>query len=123
MSSSGESKTCRVTISDREGVDHTAQVTAKSLYEAVARGIVAVQAHSWSEELNESDVRVTILEASVEHSVNLRKFRAWLSRPGFPQNCIYPRDGEREFGEDGLISSLVERAPNDIKRDPDLSPR
>ena len=41
-------KTCRVTISDMDGIDHTAHVVADTLYEAVARGIVALKANGWT---------------------------------------------------------------------------
>jgi hypothetical protein len=76
------SKSCRVTISDMEGVEHTAHVSAETLYEAVALGLVAIHRHSWSEELTEGEVKVMVLDTPVEHSVNLRKFNAWLKRPG-----------------------------------------
>ena len=32
-------KSCRVTVTDLEGISHTAQVTATTLYEAVALGL------------------------------------------------------------------------------------
>ena len=34
-------RACRVTIKDMEGVDHTVSVTASTLYEAIALGLVA----------------------------------------------------------------------------------
>lgn len=37
-------KTCRVTIRDTDGIDHSAQVTAETLFEALARGIVVLKA-------------------------------------------------------------------------------
>jgi hypothetical protein len=35
-------RSCRVTIQDLEGVAHTVEVTAESLYEAVAQGLAAM---------------------------------------------------------------------------------
>jgi len=32
-------RSCRVTIRDTEGIEHSAEVTAESLYEAVALGL------------------------------------------------------------------------------------
>lgn len=42
-----ELKSCRVTISDMEGVAHTIEVTAGSLYEAVALGLKQIQGKEW----------------------------------------------------------------------------
>jgi len=39
----GTSRSCRVTITDMEGVAHTVEVTAASLFEAVALGLVALR--------------------------------------------------------------------------------
>lgn len=74
-------KTCRVTIRDMAGIDHTAHVSADSLYEAVARGLVAIQKTSWSEELATGKVTVTVLEPPVEHSIEMKKFKSWLQQP------------------------------------------
>jgi hypothetical protein len=74
-------KTCRVTIRDMAGIDHTAHVSADSLYEAVARGLVAIQKSSWSEELTTGKVTVTALEPQIEHSIEMSKFNSWLKRP------------------------------------------
>jgi hypothetical protein len=40
-------KSCRVTVTDMEGISHTVQVTAATLFEAVALGLVAVRGHEW----------------------------------------------------------------------------
>jgi hypothetical protein len=40
-------RSCRVTISDLEGVTHTVEVTASSLYEAIALGLVALRGNNW----------------------------------------------------------------------------
>ena len=38
---------CKVTIRDMEGVDHSVEVTASTLYEAVALGIAAIRSDDW----------------------------------------------------------------------------
>jgi hypothetical protein len=76
------SKTCRVTITDLDGVEHTALVSAETLFEAVARGLVAISQHAWAEELVQGSVRVSVQDTPVEHSVKLRQFRDWLARTG-----------------------------------------
>ncbi len=40
-------RSCRVTIKDLEGVKHTVEVTAETLYEAVALGFVAIRGNDW----------------------------------------------------------------------------
>jgi hypothetical protein len=44
-------RSCRVTIRNSEGIDHTAEVTAASLYEAVALGLRAIRESSWVEDI------------------------------------------------------------------------
>ena len=38
---------CRVTIQDMDGVSHTVEVTAATLYEAVAQGLAAIRGSEW----------------------------------------------------------------------------
>jgi hypothetical protein len=40
-------RSCQVTITDREGVAHTVEVTASSLYEAIALGLTAIRESQW----------------------------------------------------------------------------
>ena len=40
-------RSCRATIRDMEGVAHTAEVTAATLYEAVAQGLAAIRGNDW----------------------------------------------------------------------------
>jgi hypothetical protein len=52
-------RSCRVTVEDVEGVLHTAEVTAASLYEAVALGLAAIHGDDWARELTEGTVEVS----------------------------------------------------------------
>src|SRR5258706_2613980 len=82
-------KTCGFTIRDMAGVDHTVQVSADSLCEAVARGLVAIKKSSWSEDLTEGVVKVAVQDPTVEHSVELRRFHSWVQRsPRSPRERI-----------------------------------
>ena len=38
---------CRVTIQDLDGVSHTVEVTAATLYQAVALGLAAIRGNEW----------------------------------------------------------------------------
>ena len=77
-------RSCKVTVKDMKGVDHTVDVTAATLYEAVALGIAAIRSDDWVTEiaqgLNTVNVRVT--NVAVEHEVRLKDFTAWLDRNG-----------------------------------------
>jgi hypothetical protein len=43
-----EVRSCRVTISDVEGVAHTVDVTASTLHEAVALGLSRIRETEWA---------------------------------------------------------------------------
>ena len=75
-------RSCRVTVCDMQGVKRSVEVTASTLYEAVALGLVAIRKQDWAGEiaecLNTVDVSVTIVP--VTHSVKMQDFNKWLSR-------------------------------------------
>ena len=75
-------RSCQVTLQDMEGVAHTVQVTAESLYEAVALGLAAIRGNEWvmgiAQGLNA--VQVCVKDVPVVHSVKLKDFTAWLER-------------------------------------------
>jgi len=73
---------CHVSFHDHEGTVHSVDVTADSLYEAVATGLKAFQRNEWSGPgaFQVSYVDVTVKEPEVTHRVNLTKFNEWLER-------------------------------------------
>jgi hypothetical protein len=77
-------RSCKVTIQDLEGVTHTVEVTAETLYEAVALGMAAIRTDKWvtgiAQGLNPVKVRVT--NVPVEHEVKIMDFTQWLERAG-----------------------------------------
>ena len=77
-------RSCRVTIQDLDGVSHTAEVTASSLYEAVAQGLAALRKNEWVEGIEErfGIVKGAVAEVRVEHQVKIADFLKWLERPG-----------------------------------------
>lgn len=92
-------RACRVTISDLDGVKHTVEVTAATLYEAVALGLVAVRAHEWAGEIAEglNTVDVSVTAAPVVHSVRVQEFKKWLGRNGGTPREITQRNHIREM--------------------------
>lgn len=75
-------RSCRVTITDMEGVAHTVKVTAATLYEAVALGLAAIRGNDWVSGIAEglNVVRVRVTDIPVEHAVKLSEFLKWLER-------------------------------------------
>jgi hypothetical protein len=77
-------RSCRVTIRDLEGVTHTVEVTAATLYEAVAQGLAAIRGNDWvagvAQGLNV--VKVSVADVRIEHEVKLMEFTKWLERDG-----------------------------------------
>jgi len=74
---------CRVTIQDMDGVSHTVEVIAATLYEAVARGFAALRGNEWVAGIAQgpSVVRVSVADVRVEHEVKFADFMKWLERP------------------------------------------
>jgi len=92
-------RACRVTITDVEGVNHTVDVTASSLYEAVALGLKVMRADAWVEPVAEQlgIVKVLVRDVPVEHAVKLRDFTAWLRRTAGSPSDVTARRRVREI--------------------------
>ena len=77
-------RSCRVTVQDSEGISHTVDVTAATLYEAVAQGLAAFRSDDWVTDIGSHDgaVKVCVAEIRVEHEVKLKDFTSWLEQPG-----------------------------------------
>lgn len=75
-------RSCRVTIKDMDGVKHTVEVTAETLYEAVALGLAAVRGNDWVMGIAQgmNVVEVSVLDVPIKHAVKLQDFNAWLER-------------------------------------------
>ena len=91
-------RSCRVSIRDAEGIEHTAEVTAESLYEAVALGLRAIRQCSWVEDISQNfTIRVLARDTPVEHTVELRAFHKWLEQRGRSPREITARARVREI--------------------------
>lgn len=77
-------RSCRVTVRDLEGVTHSVEVTAASLYEAVARGLAAIRGNQWVAGIAQGQnvVKVSVADVRVEHAVQLMDFTKWVERDG-----------------------------------------
>jgi len=77
-------RTCRVSCRDIDGVEHTVEVGAESLYEAAARGLAALRDAEWAADIGHSQTVVTVAvkQPEVQHTVRVRDFEAWLESNG-----------------------------------------
>src|ERR1700722_5404546 len=77
-------RSCRVTIQGMDGVSHTVEVTAATLYEAVAHGLAAIRGSEWVAGIAQglNVVKVSVADVRVEHEVKLMDFTKWLDKPG-----------------------------------------
>lgn len=92
-------RSCKVTIRDMQGVDHVVHVTASGLYEAIALGLASLQGQDWvggiASGLNE--IRVSVVNVPVEHTVKMHEFNTWLGRRGRTPKEITDRYRVREI--------------------------
>jgi hypothetical protein len=77
-------RSCCVTIQDMDGVSHTVEVTAATLYEAVAQGLAAIRGNDWVAGIAQgvNVVKVSVADVRVEHEVRLVDFTRWVDRTG-----------------------------------------
>jgi len=77
-------RTCQVSCSDLKGIEHTVEVTADSVYEAVAQGLRAFRQSDWVDALGQgqSIVTVVVKNPEVEHKVRVQDFERWLDAQG-----------------------------------------
>ena len=77
-------KHCRVTITDADGIEHTVEVTASTLFEAVALAIRNIRRADWVGEIPQGlhPVRVVVRDIPVEHKVTMQMFCRWLAQDG-----------------------------------------
>lgn len=77
-------RSCRVTIQDMDGVSHTAEVTAATLYEAVAQGLAAIRDDEWIAGIAQglNTIKVSVADVRVEHEIRIADFTKWLERKG-----------------------------------------
>ena len=73
-------RVCIVSCCDLKGVEHALEVTAASLYEAVARGLRAFRENDWVDELGRGHATITVVvkQPRVEHKVRIQDFEEWL---------------------------------------------
>src|SRR5271156_6242258 len=73
-------RTCRVSCHDLQGVEHTVDVTADSLFQAVAQGLRVFRANDWIGEIEHGRTVITVKvrQPEVEHRVQVGDLENWL---------------------------------------------
>jgi hypothetical protein len=94
-----EVRSCRVTISDMEGVAHTVEVTAATLFEAIALGLKQLQGNEWVAGIGRpmDTVTVSVKSVPIEHTVRIGEFTKWLERHGTSPAEVMKRRRIREI--------------------------
>lgn len=77
-------RTCRVTYRDSRGIEHTIEVSARTLYEAVAQALRVFRENDWSADPGRDPraVVVNVKQPEIEHKVQIRNFQNWLDSAG-----------------------------------------
>ena len=73
------SQQCRVSFKDLEGVCHTVEVTADSLYEAAVLGLKALQKSAWVDVVGPATrLEIRVLEPAAVHLLLVAQLQRWL---------------------------------------------
>jgi hypothetical protein len=75
---------CKVSYCDPNGVEHTVEVTADSLYEALAQGLRVFRENDWISEVGrgQTTISVAVSYPEVHHEVRIQDFERWLESQG-----------------------------------------
>jgi hypothetical protein len=75
-------RACSVVIHDLNETAHTLDVTAETLYEAVAQDLATARSHDWVGEIGRglTTVTVKVRNPEVTHIVKVQDFENWLNR-------------------------------------------
>ena len=96
---------CKVSYCDLNGVEHTVEVTADSLYEAVAQGLRVFRENDWINEVGrgQTTISVAVSHPEVEHKVRIQDFERWLESQGRTPAEMSLKAHLRELLSDGTL--------------------
>jgi hypothetical protein len=99
---SSERAQLRLAVKDIQDVEHSIEVTAETLYEAIATALVALQQDNWVGEIGQGLTTVSVLvqQPPVKHEVKMKDFVSWLGRQGrSPAEVMLRQKLERILGK------------------------
>ena len=75
---------CGVSYRDLNGVEHSVEVSADSLYEAVAQGLRVFRENDWIHEVGrvQTAISVAVSHPEVQHTIRIQDFERWLQSQG-----------------------------------------
>ena len=82
-------KACTVVVHDLNDTAHQLDVTAETLYEAVAQALAMARSHDWVGDIGRglTTVTVKVRNPEITHIVKIQDFENWLNR-----GCKSPAD-------------------------------
>jgi hypothetical protein len=76
-------RTCTVSCEDSDGHQHSLEVTAETLYEAVAQALAAFESNEWVGQIGRGHtITVRVQQPAVGHRVRILDFEKWLGTNG-----------------------------------------
>ena len=76
-------RTCTVSCEDSDGHQHSIEVTAETLYEAVANALAAFKSNEWVGQIGRGHtITLRVQQPAVEHRVRILEFEKWLGTNG-----------------------------------------
>jgi hypothetical protein len=77
-------RTRKVSCCDLNGIEHIVEVTADSLYEAVAQGLRVFRENDWVNHVGggNTTISVVVKQPEVDPKVRVRDFERWLESHG-----------------------------------------
>jgi hypothetical protein len=69
-----------------KGIEHVVEVTADSLYEAVAQALRVFRANDWIDKVGRGQTTISVVmrQPEVRHKVRVQNFERWLESQGRP---------------------------------------
>jgi hypothetical protein len=95
-----------VSCTDVRGCEHTVEVTADSLYEAVAHGLRVFRENNWVDYISRSQmISVVVRQPETEHKVRVQDFERWLESQGRSPAEVSLKNRLRELSRPDAASS------------------
>ena len=111
-------RTCSVSCTDLRGCEHTVEVTADSLYEAVAQGLRVFRENDWVDDIGRGQTTISIVvrPPQVEHKVRVQDFERWLESQGRTPAEVGLKRRLRELLRSNVESTATGRAGAEPRR-------
>jgi hypothetical protein len=101
-------KTCKVSCFDLKEVKHTVEVSAGSVYEAVAQALRIFRDNEWIEDMGhgQTPITVKVKHPEIEHMVRVQDFERWLEAGPRSSAEMILNESARVAGEGQLICAV-----------------